>query len=781
MISGKTIKYSRETLTDAIANELGIAGSKLSTGSTVPSEFIKRVAEKLGCAPSANTYAVLKSVLENVGAAYDKNLDSSEHSPKGGGTITNHGYRKLLRHLSQKPFTFILNYNDHPVSAKYNDEHGKLYVFDSNVTGRKPLIEAGIGSKTLFYRTSKSSLDPKKVFTGTAVIAGIETDSSGKTTLLLEDYQEFHSPIPSREVGIEGWNVQHSIVEITLETFAEITAKGTQSKQEVRGNSFMNESEAEVEKVEISTVDITPGAESLRIYSGLRNTIHYALGEFIDNSISSALQNSSKLIALYGTDYQLGVDLKFERNPERVTVIDNAAGIPSDLIESALKAGKKRRENQIGLGVYGVGMKASAFWLGSELTVQSFPIDEDEGWEVTIDISGTDEVDKERPVKRIPKRLKSGTVLTITRLNKEFPTANTLNKTKGYLASIYRNYEGRKTHENIELDTRITFNGDVLAYEIPELLTAPFWPSQDGPIPNGEPKLWKEYMELTLTSGKKITGWIGIMKGMSRFASGLTLLYKQKAIQGAGLAAEYERTAGDETSGKYKVPKIFGQAGSKLDQSFIGEFDVSELGKKVTTDESDWSTDEREEFGALLLEGMKKGEQNIFEMAKNFKRRAAVRPVPTQDDINVLDDADAKKIQQNLNGDLDHQNPDVLESQKITLAADDVDGLPGTIDLTDRQGHNHKFVITMMKMRSAPLVVIVDSEDNNQKHDIYVNLDHPLLDDLEETDLNVRTLVRKICVAIAATRIFVDSQDIDLFITRLNQHFDLLAGKDDKE
>jgi hypothetical protein len=426
-------------------------------------------------------------------------------------------------------------------------------------------------------------------------------------------------------------------------------------------------------------------------------------------------------------------------------------------------------------------MKASAFWLGSQLTVKSYPIDEEEGWEVTIDISGSEEVENERPIKKIPKSIKSGTVITVTGLNKEFPTANTLNKTKGYLASIYRNYEGRKDHEGISLDAKITFNGEVLEYEIPELLEAPFWPSQDGPIPNGKPRVWRQELVIKLSSGKEIVGWIGIMKGMSRFASGLTLLYKQKAIQGAGLAAEYEKSAGDENSGKYKVPKIFGQAGSKLDQSFIGEFDVTELGKKVTTDESDWSADEREEFGVLLLAEMKKGAENIFEMAKNFRRKPGTRLTPTQDDINVLDDIDAKKIQDNLNGDLDHTNPDTGTPRIVKPEEDEIDGLPGSINLTDRQGHNHVFVITMIKVRNAPLVMVVDSEGNANVHTIYANLDHPLLDDLEETDLNVRTLVRKICVSVAATRIFVDSQDIDLFITRLNQHFDLMAGKDARE
>ena len=781
MILGQTVKFNRENLVNSIAAELGIRGISLSAGSTVPSAFIRDVAEKLNCPTSSNTYEVLASVLEAVGASYDKYLDSSEHSDTGGGTITNHGFRKILTNVSGKPYTFILNYNDHAVSDKYSDDHGKQYIFDSKVTGRRALLEAGIGSRVVFYRTSKSSQLPRMVFAGTALIIGIETDNSGRTTLKFEGYREFDIPIPSSQTQIQGWNVQHSIVEISLETYEQICDSGFKTREAATEERDKEVTNFENIKEKQPTVDITPGAESLRIYSGLRNTIHYAIGEFIDNSISSALQNNENLIAIHGEDYQLNVEVQFEKKTQRVVVADNAAGIPSDLIAAALRAGKKKRENQIGLGVYGVGMKASAFWLGSQLTVQSYPIDEEEGWEVTIDISGSEEVENERPIKKIPKSIKSGTVITVTGLNKEFPTANTLNKTKGYLASIYRNYEGRKDHEGISLDAKITFNGEVLEYEIPELLEAPFWPSQDGPIPNGKPRVWRQELVIKLSSGKEIVGWIGIMKGMSRFASGLTLLYKQKAIQGAGLAAEYEKSAGDENSGKYKVPKIFGQAGSKLDQSFIGEFDVTKLGKKVTTDESDWSADEREEFGVLLLAEMKKGAENIFEMAKNFRRKPGTRLTPTQDDINVLDDIDAKKIQDNLNGDLDHTNPDTGTPRIVKPEEDEIDGLPGSINLTDRQGHNHVFVITMIKVRHAPLVMVVDSEGNANVHTIYANLDHPLLDDLEETDLNVRTLVRKICVSVAATRIFVDSQDIDLFITRLNQHFDLMAGKDARE
>jgi len=777
VLTGKSIKYDKAALVSKIAEAASVEAVPLSNGGTVPSSFLDAIAARFDLVGDSNTYRVFERILTTLGHVYEPALDSSEHSDTGGGTITNHGYRKLLRALSKTAYTFILNYNDHDVSEKYSDNHGQSYSFNNAVNGRKGLLEAGKGSRVLFYKTSKASDHPNKCFTGWAEIEEIQTDEAQNTTLSFRNYSTFTLPISVEDVQVNGWNVQNSISEIEPSLLIEmIEFDNKRSAPKAQDSDRLMSEVTYAETSENFTVEIRPEADSLKIYAGLTYTPHYAIGEFIDNSISSAMQNMALLKSLHGDDYQLQVDVEVDKSANRLVIVDNAAGISSNEIQSAIKTGRKRNDNRIGLGVYGVGMKASAFWFGTQLKIQTFPAQEDVGWEVIIDVSGAGEVENDAQVKKISKIMPSGTIITISNLRDGITKPSALTKTKGFLASIYRDYVGKFEHQGVELDCKISFNKDSLKYATPPLLEAPFWPSQDGPIPNGEAKLWKQHLVITLSSGKQIKGWIGILKGMSRFSSGLTLFYNQKAITGAGLSGDFENASGDAGSGKFKPSKIFGQAGSKLDQSFIGEFDVTALGKTITTDKPNWSDDEQEEFVIELLNQIKAGEQSTYEMAKNFKRRPGTRPTPTDNEIRDLDKRDAEEIEKNLSGDVDHSSSFEIEQHSVP-GDEDVDGLPGSISLKDKQGHVHLFSIVMIRKRIAPLVMISDSDLNVNQHIIHVNLDHPLLDDLEETDLNVRTLVRKMSVAIASTQVFVDSPDTALFVRGLNAHFDLMAGK----
>jgi hypothetical protein len=52
-----------------------------------------------------------------------------------------------------------------------------------------------------------------------------------------------------------------------------------------------------------------------------------------------------------------------------------------------------------------------------------------------------------------------------------------------------------------------------------------------------------------------------------------------------------------------------------------------------------------------------------------------------------------------------------------------------------------------------------------------------MFDDLEETDIDLRIVIRRFCIAVAATKVFLDLADGDLFINKLNLMFRTMAGK----
>ncbi len=58
-------------------------------------------------------------------------------------------------------------------------------------------------------------------------------------------------------------------------------------------------------------VNIEPDASALRMFRSMSFTPWYALGEFVDNSITSALKSFDDLKAKNGPDYELEVSITF--------------------------------------------------------------------------------------------------------------------------------------------------------------------------------------------------------------------------------------------------------------------------------------------------------------------------------------------------------------------------------------------------------------------------------------------------------------------------------------
>lgn len=77
-------------------------------------------------------------------------------------------------------------------------------------------------------------------------------------------------------------------------------------------------------------VDITPSVTTYELYQIASYTHWFAIGEFIDNSITSAFLNWEELLKLYGGKYQLNIEIDFDNDAKTLTIIDNAAGIARD-------------------------------------------------------------------------------------------------------------------------------------------------------------------------------------------------------------------------------------------------------------------------------------------------------------------------------------------------------------------------------------------------------------------------------------------------------------------
>lgn len=230
-LTGNAKTLRRKDVTRQISEHLrDVKAPVIPLGSTVGNRFLDQVVRALGGDPSTlkSTYRKIEFALAEVGEGYDKEQDSSEHrGASGGGTVTNGGWRKLLRGLTKRPQCFILAIADHPISADYDDVPGESYGFDDKVSGRVAFLEAGRGSRVVFYRTAKASELPRQTFIAHAVIDAIVPVEGGRYRADLTDYEEFDRPVPVTGVAIQGWNRQHGIAEIDFDTLERLVRAGT--------------------------------------------------------------------------------------------------------------------------------------------------------------------------------------------------------------------------------------------------------------------------------------------------------------------------------------------------------------------------------------------------------------------------------------------------------------------------------------------------------------------------------------------------------------------------
>lgn len=162
------------------------------------------------------------------------------------------------------------------------------------------------------------------------------------------------------------------------------------------------------------SVDVSPDASALKMFKSMSFTPWYALGEFVDNSITSAQRDVKKLKAIYGKDYRLLIDIDIDQASGTITISDNAGGIARTDMQRALRTGHPPADTSTGLSKHGVGLKAASFWWGSNVQVKTWPIGEETGWRLGIDI--TNDITPLVAVEPIPREIPSGTKIIIQNL-----------------------------------------------------------------------------------------------------------------------------------------------------------------------------------------------------------------------------------------------------------------------------------------------------------------------------------------------------------------------------
>jgi hypothetical protein len=512
-------------------------------------------------------------------------------------------------------------------------------------------------------------------------------------------------------------------------------------------------------------VDITPSVTTYELYQIASYTHWFALGEFIDNSITSAFLNWDQLNSIYEGDFELQIDIDFDNQSKSLTIIDNAAGIDGNDIQRALRAGEPPANKSL-LSVHGVGMKMSSFWLGRNLNIRTWPINQKNGYEVTIDLDIIKQTRSAKTkVQEISNRDKCGTIIQITKINEEkLPKGTGVAKLKSLLTSMYRIYL-----TDSEKIVKINFNGKPLVYKKPKILFEPYWADREGPI-DQVPILWERDFEFKSEKGQKIRGKVGLLETMSRDLSGFMLHYKGKGMGGIGSVESSEEINQQDIRDSreyYRPAKIFGQEGSYRYQRFTGQFDISDFGKTSSTDSIKWDPDEEHDFIESLCEFLKDPEFNLWSMAENFQVRKAIKLKEGIEETNTssfsLEDVVSlsEYFNNQIHGEKIHHAENESESENEFILSRSLSNLDNSqfissskhLLVPDSQGHIHEFIPQFVDDVNFNLYFVNSiSED---KHEIKINVGHPFIRRLQWGNPDVREAVIQMIYLMSVPEVFL--------------------------
>ncbi len=322
-------------------------------------------------------------------------------------------------------------------------------------------------------------------------------------------------------------------------------------------------------------IQIRPEIGMYAAFARLNYKPWFALSEFIDNSLQSALANITILKKREGPTYKLRVDISL--SAESIEIRDNAAGISEiDYPRAFLPASPPRDIS--GLSEFGLGMKAAASWFSNIWMVRTKALGDNVERTIVFNIPEIlrDKIDELEPIETRAKEDSHFTTVSLRNLN-VVPKGSTIKKIKTHLGSIYRIY----IRDNL-LDLYV--DGERIDFQPPNLLLAPYHRDQIG-----NSLRWYKEFSITVDEIHKVSGWAGLLETGSLTNAGFALFRRRRLIQGS---------SGDT----YRPDIIFGKSNKYAYQRLVGEIEVHGFSVSHTKDGLQWDEWEEDILHALKKE-----------------------------------------------------------------------------------------------------------------------------------------------------------------------------------
>lgn len=346
-----------------------------------------------------------------------------------------------------------------------------------------------------------------------------------------------------------------------------------------------------------NSISIRPGVSILSVLSHLNYKPWFAIAEFVDNSLQSAIDYKPALIEADGNNYKLVVSIDLDPSDGgRITIRDNAAGIHDADYPRAFRPAAIP-PNRSGLSEFGMGMKSAACWFAHRWTVRTSALGEPVERSIHFDIDKIvrDDIEELTIDTVAAEPGYHFTEIILYDLNK-IPQGNTIKKIREHLASIYRVFI---RNGSLVLE----FDGDPLSYPEPSILRAPHFKDL-----SGEPKLWRKEIDFDFGDGLEVHGFAALRETGSVSGAGFALFRNSRLIQGSA----------DEG---YRPEFIFKKSNSYTYQRLFGELHLTGFEVSHTKDGFRWE-DYEEPFLELLKEHLDSEPLPLLEQAEGHRVRA---------------------------------------------------------------------------------------------------------------------------------------------------------------
>jgi hypothetical protein len=336
-------------------------------------------------------------------------------------------------------------------------------------------------------------------------------------------------------------------------------------------------------------INIRPEVNILGVLRHLNYKPWFALAEFVDNSLVSALQHN---LAQVSSPLRVMIELD-PANEGRIVIRDNAAGIAAADFPRAFRAAQVPPDRS-SLSEFGMGMKSAATWFAKEWKVTTSVAGETVERVIHFDINDIQENKLDTiEVKEGPTNRDSHfTTIELIRLN-HIPQTKTLAKIRNHLSSIYREFLRTRRLE-------LFFRGEQLKFDEVKALVAP-----RADEPEGKAIRWLKQIAFEIDDSHKVSGFAGLRARGSTAEAGFALLRRERLIVGSA----------DDT---YRPVEIFGRSTTHTYQRLYGELTLDGFEVSHTKDGFRW-----DEYEDAFLENLERelsaGDLDLLAQASNYR------------------------------------------------------------------------------------------------------------------------------------------------------------------